>query len=141
MNANEARQSLPELVKALRDGLEGVTPGPWVAQRDKRRMQPWSVVGDGNKAAVAEISQALRGDFAEPAANAAHIARCSPDNIRLLLDALDRMDAALRAVEARASGDAELHRSVGQASVATALNWIAETARSALSRSTTTGSE
>lgn len=97
--------TIPTLVAELRAGLDGVTPGPWAAQRDKRRMQPWSVVGDGNKAAVADISQALRGDFAEPAANAQHIARCSPDNIRLLLDWNDELVSWLRAALNMVDGD------------------------------------
>ena len=73
-----------ELERELRDGLAGVTPGPWRTSRTSRYVgRLWSAPW------VCEPCQ----DDKNFLANAAHIARCSPDNILRLLDAL----ASLRA--------------------------------------------
>lgn len=70
----------------LRDGLEGVTPGPWANNASghvyskplmKTIMKPWNANGD----------------------DPIHIARCSPDRIRALLarlDAAERREKELR---------------------------------------------
>lgn len=88
-----------KLIAELRAGLEGVTPGPWrlfvpdrgycqnlVLTEDPgfapvKDKQPW-------KHLVADCDDCNRGEV-----NAAHIARCSPDNIRAVLDALAAAEA------------------------------------------------
>jgi hypothetical protein len=83
----------------IRAGLDGVTPGTW------------EMVPAGNRPEVyASTRQAwghdllCRVESLNPAKDAQHIARCSPDNIRALLDALDaaereRDEARAKALE------------------------------------------
>jgi len=67
----------------LRSGLEGVTPGPWAAWMDDYTVRvDATFIPDQRKVALCAT-----GDGA--GRNAAHIARCSPENIAALLDALE----------------------------------------------------
>lgn len=87
---------LRALIEEMRAGLEGVTPGPWFAEDVS--LQPDDV---GSAYIVAANLGGLVGaahswpteiddnDFERVEANAAHIARCSPENIALLLSAAE----------------------------------------------------
>lgn len=90
---------IERIERALREGLEGVTPGPW----DFMAITP----GDGFQyAAVILGSEVTHGRpviadipprtaHGTHEANAAHIARCSAENIRVLLDEIDRLRSLL----------------------------------------------
>jgi hypothetical protein len=68
-----APMSIDKMIGELRAGLEGVTEGPWSF--------------DGNCGGyVADAEARIARAYA--AADAAHIARCSADSIRTILDAL-----------------------------------------------------
>ena len=88
------------LIDEMRAGLEGVTPGPWVALRSD------PAEGVNCHWIKAQPSPALRGFSKEVACvsgtyyadgpdvcDAAHIARCSPANIAALLDEIERLRA------------------------------------------------
>jgi len=88
-----------KLIEDLRAGLEGVTPGEW-------RVGPVddTIVTAADGSEVAQID----GDYNEPdlwpimEANAAHIARCSPDNIAALLNHVAALEAENTRLCARA---------------------------------------
>lgn len=89
---------LGALIAEWRASMEGVTPGPWFE-------------GDGwifipPVEAYVNPTHALRNilrdvDKDEVQANVGYIARCSPDNIGKLLDALTTLSAKLQAAEAQ----------------------------------------
>ncbi len=78
---------LTKLRAELRAGLGGVTPGPWqfvphyFSNGDIKRR---SVCVERSKYDWIDLIADLNNE-----ADAAHIARCSPENVRALLDALD----------------------------------------------------
>ena len=78
MSDHPGKQKLEELVA----GLEGVTPGPWYADRVFVR-------DDNDDHTVAECPDG------PSYANAAHIARCDPDTIRSISDAYKAMEEQL----------------------------------------------
>lgn len=93
---------IAKLCAEMRAGLEGVTPGPW------QRFRSDPAEGVNCHWIRAQPSPALRGFSKEIAyvegtyyadgeneKNADHIARCSPDNIAALLDALDEVETRL----------------------------------------------
>lgn len=93
-----------KLIEELLTGLEGVTPGPWtwgmkyVCRREDSKYT--RLFGTPND------EQALEGSQWET--DAAHIARCSPDNIRALLDTITSLkeeNERLRAALAFADGE------------------------------------
>ncbi len=87
----------PDLKERLRDGLDGVTPGPWdvmtcntvraidgdVAIPIFDARTPW------NK--HRRTSTALKQEWH----NARHVANCDPDNIRVLLAELESLEARI----------------------------------------------
>lgn len=83
---------LAKLRAELRAGLNDVTPGPWQASPQKGRprhgvqAQVFRYHADDDTSILAVD---MTETEAEATATAAHIARCSPENIRALLDALD----------------------------------------------------
>ena len=103
-----------EQIAAIRDGTEGVTPGPWDVWAER-------IKGD-RYAAIAELAEQVQltdpvgenlyllnaggkcpattgcGPCSE--ANAAHIARCDPGTIRAAMDELIESRAALAAKDA-----------------------------------------
>src|SRR4051812_38496412 len=83
-----------DLIQQLQDGLDGVTPGPW--KQFRRNGVNEVQHGRSNVPVVAwsGFDDSSRPEH-EHAANAAHIARCHPDNIRALLDSLASKDTAL----------------------------------------------
>lgn len=83
---------IEKLCAELRAGLESVTPGPWIAETDPDEIGENADIVDAMGIIVATTY--IR--------NAAHIARCSPDNIRALLDALNAADARAAIREAAA---------------------------------------
>lgn len=92
-----------ELVERLRAGLEGTAPGPWIAEQlssvrdktiDRLYVAGPSEVVCGNDG-ICEPAGYNDRTFAEDAANMRHIANCSPDNIRILLDTIDGLRARL----------------------------------------------
>ena len=102
------------LVEELRAGLEGVTPGPWY-----QTGAPWFRSGDGVLAGspdgnvaflIADLEdfavsrEEYEGPFplGDAEKDAAHIARCSPDNIAKLLGHIEALTAELAGVNARA---------------------------------------
>jgi hypothetical protein len=81
-----------ELERELRAGLEGVTPGPWVHYCAPLRhgMNVINEIQCGERAPVVSWS-GFDDSFRSKARhkkNATHIARCSPENIRALLDTI-----------------------------------------------------
>lgn len=93
-----ANPASDDLVAEIEAGLEGVTPGPWEVGADDQHGQ--SVVRSqhielftGWHHSVGAIEQEMR-------ANAAHIARCSPDNIAALLARIEAEKAGREKVEA-----------------------------------------
>lgn len=87
-------EDVAALVARLRDGLSGVTPGPWTAAQpvngmcDMKVYAPAPDTKSGKR--VVALVNATKQD-----ADAAFIALCSPDNIRALLDHIAAQDAAL----------------------------------------------
>lgn len=82
---------MPDLEKIeaeLRAGLEGVMPGPWGFE-DNVNPELLTAGTDEDGAYLYVID----GDL-DVARNRAHIARCDPDTIRLLLDELSRLREA-----------------------------------------------
>lgn len=116
----EAR-AIDALVAEMRAGLEGVTPGPWSVFIDDSGDQwtgwPLSINCDtiDDKTVVRPGGQwpyewDAKTSQHEACKNAAHIARCSPDNIRALLDHVDALQAQverLTAINANLMGDDE----------------------------------
>lgn len=93
---------IEQIERELREGLEGVTPGPWHAvqmYQDRTEDRPF-VVGPSDVVVgtdgICEPDRMNYRSFVEDAANMRHIARCDPDTIRALL-------ARLREVEATAT--------------------------------------
>jgi hypothetical protein len=84
---------LTKLRADLRAGLDGVTPGPWY------RVSCSVYSHNAGELAITPINRVDDGRC-----NIAHIARCSPDNIRALLEALDEAERGRD--EARAEMDA-----------------------------------
>lgn len=84
---------LTKLRAEWRAGLDGVTPGPWAyvphffSNGDIRRR---SICIERSKYDWIDFISEVEGE-----ADAAHIARCSPENIRALLDALDTAEREL----------------------------------------------
>lgn len=94
------------MIEELRAGLEGVTPGPWRLLVPDRGYCSNYVLTDAPEFApiagkqpwrhlIADFDDCSRGE-----ANAAHIARCDPDSIRTLLNALASKDKALEEMRA-----------------------------------------
>jgi len=77
------------IVSELRAGLEGVTPGPW--QVGSWRDMIYSTAGGAWKwICRVKRNEDEATDTNQDVIDAAHIARCDPDTIRLLLDELSR---------------------------------------------------
>lgn len=97
--------NIKTLTTELRDGLEGVTPGPWkMFVPDKGYCQTLVLTDCPELEAtpenryrdlVADCDDCTNGED-----NAEHIARCSPDNIRTLLDSHDAVVEALEGLVA-----------------------------------------
>lgn len=107
---------IDSLIAEIRAGLEGVTPGPWF-----QTGSPWFKSGDGVLAGSPDGNIAFiiadcdtfsmsREEYTGPfpigdaERDAAHIARCSPNNIAALLARLEAAEA--RADKAEAERDA-----------------------------------
>ena len=88
-----------EQIAAIRDGCEGVTPGPW---SQNSGIRTWIMAGKLN---VATIPQANDGDWSPT--NAAHIARCDPDTIRSITSELLKARALADHAERRHWHDGE----------------------------------
>lgn len=97
----------PDLVARLREGLDGVTPGPWnrcggaTPKYTAIHAPGHGYVVFGMADATEDREHKSHGPFikapgmVEQHKNAAHIALCSPDNIRALLDHIAAQEAAL----------------------------------------------
>ena len=90
-------EDVAALVARLRDGLSGVTPGPWVLDGHNLSAVLHCVTPKGHPDA-----KHLTGDYITVArcentwrADAPFIAACSPDNIRALLDHIAAQEAAI----------------------------------------------
>ncbi len=85
-----------KLAAEMLAGLEGVTPGPWtwgskyVCRLDGTRYERLFQTSTGEN----------EGGDSQWELNAAHIARCSPDNIRTLLEERSAREATISALEA-----------------------------------------
>jgi hypothetical protein len=98
-------------IKALRDGCEGVTPGPWVTRvttiHGKEYGKRWIERADeelllisgtgGARSYTREIVEAQKHDDSDT--NAAHIARCDPTTIAELCNRLLSAEARVRVLE------------------------------------------
>lgn len=85
--------SIEKIEQELRDGLNGVTPGSWSTRPTAEGMADTFITAPAeNKLGyrVIAIVSPQKKD-----ADAAHIARCSPENIRALLDELFRLREAI----------------------------------------------
>jgi hypothetical protein len=93
--------TLSDLIAELRAGLDGVTPGPWACFY-KSKYDEWhvSVPAHGHTAMKTPlfIDGCPTGEK-----DASHIARCSPDNIRILLDHIASLQAERNAARAEAA--------------------------------------
>lgn len=93
-----------ELIREIKAGLDGVTPGPWLRQSTDRDGTVFIVadnLGGLVGAALPWPTEAEVGGSARIEANARHIARCSPDNIAALLSRIE----AEKACAEKAEGD------------------------------------
>lgn len=83
----------------LVDGLEGVTPGPWTwGMKFVSRPPDDGTITYEKLCMTPDAKVAEEGSQWEM--NAAHIARCSPDNIRLICEAIEAQAAELERVKA-----------------------------------------
>ncbi len=73
-----------EQIAAIRDGTDGVTPGPWVL--GSRSINHQTIDGEGwwDFCRVVVRVDGHSEDDHSGTANAAHIARCDPDTIRAI---------------------------------------------------------
>ena len=87
--------NIKTLTTELRDGLEGVPSEVWKTNNAPTRRYTSSVyyeLADGNRADVCLVGSS---ELDVQNLTADHIARCSPDNIRALLDSHDALVEAL----------------------------------------------
>lgn len=111
-----ADEDVMKLAREMREGLEGVTPGPWVAQGDGYDTATYVMgrdimVRSGAEDRIIAVFHSYRpNDRVSRAFNAAHAARCSPDNIRSMLDHIDALTTDRAASAARVE---RLERSLG----------------------------
>lgn len=82
-------------LEELKAGLEGVTPGPWKARLDACRRCEAEEKAEGD---IDEIPIGFHARFGK-LADAAHIARCSPDAIRSLLARLEAAEGGWLPIE------------------------------------------
>lgn len=101
-----AAPTLPTDVKGMADewrkAMEGVTPGPWsTEQMQGLRVQRLYVVGPSEIVhphdGICEPARLNDRSFKEDDANMRFIARCSPENIEVLLSAITSQSALLEA--------------------------------------------
>jgi len=90
----------------LREALDGVTPGSWVAEQSTSRKYLDAVLfqyQSGMKGTVAligkEAAQVGASELDEQNANSAYIALCSPNNISALLDTIASLRSKLEEAE------------------------------------------
>lgn len=84
---------IERIERELREGLEGVTRGPWLRESAEDDGTIFIVADDLGGlvgAALPWPTEAISGGSERVEANAAHMARCDPDTIRALLDELAR---------------------------------------------------
>lgn len=82
-------------IAELRAGLEGVTPGPWtISASNVGRTDAVGITASDDEWVVADVWSDVPEMEKAAAANAAHIARCSPDKIAALLARLDAAEGA-----------------------------------------------
>lgn len=95
-----------ELVERIREGLEGVTPGPWFVAYDDETEAPLEILQEAN------WDNRVCFPTSDNPATGEHLANCSPENIRALLDLLVAVEKERD--EARAFVK-DLHRRTQQA--------------------------
>lgn len=87
-----------ELAREIREGLPGVTPGPYYLDpemNDYGNQSPDApVLGTIISATTHDHLAVMVSDLAEAEANAAHVSRLYPQNIAKLLDALEYLSDA-----------------------------------------------
>jgi hypothetical protein len=92
-----------KLIAELRGGLEGTTKGTWhqcggmsAAYRAIHSPSGYIVFGMADASTHQELGKPIQApNWDEQDRNARHIARCSPDNIRALLDRIATLEKAL----------------------------------------------
>jgi hypothetical protein len=87
-----------QIAKELRAGLDGVTPGPWALFRDKgppRMSAVMPAMRAGDVCVITETS------IVDPDRVAAHIARCSPDRLTILLDEFEERGREIERLNAK----------------------------------------
>jgi len=82
-----------KLAREMREGLEGVTAGEW-CEGDR-----WIFVESRSGIASHAPENILSDKTPEAQQNVRHIVNCQPDNIRLLLDALEAQAARIEELE------------------------------------------
>ena len=93
-----------EQIAAIRDGTEGVTPGPWRTHLvdDTTIINPdRTVVATTCDSAETEREDGYNIEYERMECDAAHIARCDPGAIRAAMDELIESRAAIAAKDAR----------------------------------------
>lgn len=97
---------MSDLEQRLREAMDGVTPGPWVAEQSMSRKYLDAVLfqyQSGIKGTVAligkEAAQVGASELDEQNANSAYIALCSPNNISALLDTIASLRSKLEEAE------------------------------------------
>ena len=92
-----------ELIAEIKAGLKGVTPGPWLASKSDTAKGCPSVVADGGPMGCAQVA-IFPSEFVARVSNAAHVARCSPDNLAAVLLRLEVAEKENQALREAAKG-------------------------------------
>jgi hypothetical protein len=83
-----------ELAREMREDLEGVTPGPWIQSGVRVNISENCIMVGPDGFLIYAIPWGRHPkDHAGAFRDAAHLRRCSPDNIRAILDDRDRLIA------------------------------------------------
>lgn len=109
----------PKIVDELKSGLEGVTPGPYVSvvRHEMDREDSWSVKAQPHSA-LRGFTKLVADVFSEK--DAAHIARCSPDNISALIEWGEAMERERDALALRTSTAVRFSKELARAEAAEA---------------------
>lgn len=92
------REAAQRVLKDWGD-MEGVTPGTWQRSGNRRKVlgtEAFAVGPDGDEFIFVLIDMKSRNGHAQAFREAAHIANCSPDRIKAVMDYVKELEEALR---------------------------------------------